>query len=139
MELVPGCVRWLQPWATTTTAPTFNSLITLLTGWVFASRRTVTRMILVAGASTDKPYHRVCSAARWLLDAVGLAVFDLILPFLGKVVMLAIDDTLARKRGLKMFGCGMYHDPLLSSRTKGVMNRKHSWAVLGVVVDLPRS
>ena len=46
MELVPGFVQLLQPLASTMTAPTFDSLITVLTGWVFASRRTVTRMIL---------------------------------------------------------------------------------------------
>jgi len=140
MELVPGFVQLLPPLASTMTAPTFDSLITVLTGWVFASRRTVTRMILAAGSSADKhysSYHRVFSAARWSLDAVGLVVFDLIQPFLGKVVMLGLDDTLARKRGMKMFGCGMHHDPLLSSRSKTITNWGHSWVVLGVIVELP--
>ena len=140
MELVPGFVTLMQPFVSTMTAPTFDSLITVVTGWLFASRRTVTRMILAAGSSADKhysSYHRVFSAARWSLDAVGLAVFDLMRPFLGDVVMLALDDTLARKRGLKMFGCGMHHDPLLSTRKKAVMNWGHSWVVLGVIVELP--
>jgi len=140
MELVPGFVQLLQPLASTMTAPTFDSFVTITTGWVLASRRTVTRMILAAGAAAGKhfsSYHRVFSVARWSLEAVGLAVFDLIQPFLGEVVMLGIDDTLARKRGLKMFGCGMHHDPLLSSRSKAVMNWGHSWVVLGVIVELP--
>ena len=77
------------------------------------------------------------SAARWSLDAVGLAVFDLIAAWFEGDVLLALDDTLARKRGLKMFGCGMHHDPLLSSRGKAVMNWGHSWVVLGVIVELP--
>jgi len=140
MELVPGFVQLLQPLASLITAPTFESLTTLVTGWVFASRRTVTRMILAAGDAADKhysSYHRIFSAARWSLDAVGLAVFDLLRPFLGEVVMLGIDDTLARKRGRKMFGCGMHHDPLLSSRSKTITNWGHSWVVLGVIVELP--
>jgi len=53
------------------------------------------------------------------------------------VTMLAIDDTLARKRGLKMFGCGMHYDPLLSSRSKTITAWGHSWVVLGVIVELP--
>jgi hypothetical protein len=77
------------------------------------------------------------SAARWSLDKLGLAVFDLMQPFLGGVVMLALDDTLARKRGVKMFGTGMHHDPLLSSRGKAILNWGHSWVVLGVIVELP--
>lgn len=51
--------------------------------------------------------------------------------------MLGLDDTLARKRGLKMFGAGMHHDPLLSSRGKVITNWGHSWVVLGVIVELP--
>jgi hypothetical protein len=51
--------------------------------------------------------------------------------------LIAIDDTLARKRGLKMFGVGMHHDPLLSSRSKTITNWGHSWVVLGVIVRFP--
>ena len=72
MELVPGFVVLLQGLSATMTAPSFASLTTVLTGWVFASRRTVTRMILAAGSSADKhysSYHRLFSAARWSLDA----------------------------------------------------------------------
>ena len=56
MELVPGFVQLLPPLASTMTAPTFDSLITVLTGWVFASRRTVTRMILAAGFFQADPH-----------------------------------------------------------------------------------
>src|SRR5476649_1414827 len=100
MELVPGFGLLLQGLSATMTAPTFASLTTVLTGWVFASRRTVTQMILAAGSAADKhysSYHRLFSAARWSLDALGLAVFGLIQPFLGNVVVLGLDDTLARK------------------------------------------
>jgi DDE superfamily endonuclease len=140
MELVPGFALLLQGLSATMTAPTFESFITVLTGWVFAPRRTVTRMILTVGESASKhysSYHRLFSAARWSLDAVGLAVFDLIAAWCGETIFVVVDDTLARKRGLKMFGCGMHHDPLLSSRAKAVMNWGHSWVVLGVLVELP--
>jgi hypothetical protein len=36
-----------------------------------------------------------------------------------------------------MFGTGMHHDPLLSSRGKAITNWGHSWVVLGVIVELP--
>ncbi|MCG8585094.1 MAG: transposase, partial [Pirellulales bacterium] len=75
--------------------------------------------------------------ARWSRDAMGLAVFDLIAAWCGETVLIAVDDTLARKRGLKMFGTGMHHDPLLSSRGKKIMNWGHSWVVVGVIVELP--
>jgi DDE superfamily endonuclease len=140
VELVPGFMSLLQGLSATMTAPSFANLTTVLTGWVFAGRRTVTRMILAAGDGAEKhfsSYHRLFSVARWSRDALGLAVFDLIQPFLGNVVMLGLDDTLARKRGLKMFGTGMHHDPLLSSRGKVITSWGHSWVVLGVIVELP--
>lgn len=140
MELVPGFLVLVQGLSSTLTAPSFASLTTVLTGWVFAGRHTITRMILAAGSGAEKhfsSYHRLFSAARWSLDAVGLAVFDLMEPFLGNVTLLALDDTLCRKRGLKMFGTGMHHDPLLSSRGKSITNWGHSWVVLGVIVELP--
>jgi hypothetical protein len=48
-----------------------------------------------------------------------------------------MDDTLARKRGLKIFGVGMHHDPLLSTRKTAVTNWGHCWVVLGVVFKPP--
>jgi len=64
-------------------------------------------------------------------------VFALLRPWLGSIVLLGVDDTLARKRGLKMFGTGMHIDPLLSSRGYKVTNRGHCWVVLSVLVEFP--
>ncbi len=67
-----------------------------------------------------------------------MAVFALIEPWFWEArCCWRLDDTLARKRGLKMFGTGMHHDPLLSSRGQAIMNWGHSWVVLGVIVELP--
>lgn len=140
MSLVPSFVDWLQPLSCVMTAPTFDSLLTVITGWVFARRRTVTGMILAADAVGTKhhsAYHRLFAAARWSSDELGLAVFALALPLLDDLVLLGVDDTLARKRGLKVFGVGMHHDPLLSTRKTAVTNWAHCWVVLGVVTKLP--
>lgn len=44
---------------------------------------------------------------------------------------------LARKRGLKVFGACMRHDPLLSSRGKAITNWGHGWVMLGVNLEWP--
>lgn len=141
MNLVSSFVELLQQVAFVMTVPTFTSFVTVLAGWVFARRRTVTGMILAADAVGTKhhsAYHRVFASARWSLDELGLAVFGLILPWLEDgSVMPAIDDTLARKRGLKVFGVGMHHDPLISTRKVALTNWGHSWVVLGVIVRFP--
>jgi hypothetical protein len=144
VSLVPSFLDLLQPLSCVMTCPTFDSFVTVLTGWVFARRRTVTGMILAAGAvgaghKHHSAYHRLFAAARWSLDELGLAVFGLMLMVLapGAVVFLAVDDTLCRKHGRRVFGVGMHHDPLVSSKKMAVCNWGHSWVILGVVVKLP--
>ena len=141
MDLVTSFVELVQQVAFVFTAPTFSSLLTVLTGWVFARRRVITRMIAAADAVDRKhhsAFHRVFSTARWSLDELGLAIFALIEPWLDDdAVLLSLDDTLARKRGLKIFGVGMHHDPLLSTRKTALMNWGHSWVVLSVIVAFP--
>jgi hypothetical protein len=146
VSLVPSFADLLQPLSCAMTAPTFQTFLTVVAGWVFARRRTVTGMILAAGAVAGRAggrhfgsYHRLFAAARWSLDELGLAVFALILPLLGDggPVLLGVDDTLARKRGLRVFGVGMQHDPLLSTRKTALTNWGHCWVVLGVICKLP--
>jgi len=124
------------------TQPTYRRWVTLLAGWLFAPRRTVTGMLIAAGVSGKRHhagFHRVFANARWSLDRLGIAVLNLVLSLVprSRVVFLSLDDTLARKRGRKVFGVGMHHDPLISSRKKALFNRGHCWIVLAVVVELP--
>jgi len=140
VDLVPGFQELLQGLAPAMTSPSFVSLCTIVSGWLFSGRGVVTRIIVAAGSGATKhfsSYHRLFSTASWSLDAMGLAVFTMLEPFLGEVVMLGLDDTLARKRGLRMFGTGMHHDPLSSTRSLAFVRWGHSWVVLGIIVDFP--
>jgi DDE superfamily endonuclease len=138
MDLVTSFAIVLQELAFVMSQPAFRNFVTLTTGWVFARRRTVTGMLVAAGVGGKRhhsAFHRFFAEGAWSLDLLGLAVFRLIEPLLDHdQVLLAVDDTLARKRGLKVFGVGMHHDPLLSSRGKAITNWGHSWVVLGVIV-----
>jgi SRSO17 transposase len=140
MTLVPSFTDLLQALSPVMTAPSFNSFLTILAGWVFTRRHTVTGMIQAANAVGSKhhsSFHRLFAQAAWSLDELGLAVFALLVWLLGEMIILTVDDTLARKRGLKVFGVGMHHDPLLSTRKTAITNWGHSWVVLGVVLKFP--
>jgi SRSO17 transposase len=140
MEFVPSFAALLQELNVIMTAPTFQNFLVIAYGWVFARRRTVTAMIQAAAAVGTKhhsAFHRFFAAACWSRDELGLATFNLVRPWLGETICLALDDTLARKSGRRMFGVGMHHDPLISSRKLAVLNWGHSWVVLGVLVKLP--
>jgi SRSO17 transposase len=140
MFLVSSFTCLLQELALAMTVPSFQNFAQVVTGWVFARRRTITGMLVAAGVAGQRhhsAFHRLFAEASWSLDELGLAVFRIVRPLAEETVLLAIDDTLARKRGRKTFGVGMHHDPLLSSRGKAVTNWGHSWVVLGVIVRIP--
>jgi hypothetical protein len=142
MSIVTSFTQLVQPLAVAMTTPTFNNFLVILAGWVFAPRHTVTTMLQaagVAGVRHHSAFHRFFSQAKWSTDQVGLLVFGRIVKFLDprEAVMLAVDDTLARKRGLKMFGATMHYDPQLSSRNKTITHWGHNWVVLCVIVKFP--
>jgi hypothetical protein len=159
--LVPSFLELLQPFQSQMTSPTFASLVTVLTGWVLCRRRhTVTGALDAVGGGGGGgggavacgkhfcAYHRLFAAARWDVEAVGLALAGVILAALaarnggGAVFLAAVDDTLCRKRGRKLFGAGMHYDAQLTGRrwsnaNRSVKSRGHCWVVLGVVVSFP--
>jgi hypothetical protein len=73
MELVSSFQRQLQVLAVRMTAPSFESFVVLVTGWIFGARRTVTAMIVAAGAQRTKhhsAFHRFFANAAWSLDGL---------------------------------------------------------------------
>jgi SRSO17 transposase len=139
--LVSSFAILLQDLAVVMSGPSFHNLTLIVTGWVFAPRRTVTGMLMAAGVAGQRhhaSFHRLFSSARWSLDALGLAVFRIIECWLTEgSILLAVDDTLAPKRGLKVFGANMHYDPQLSSRSKSITRWAHNWVILGVIVRFP--
>jgi hypothetical protein len=141
VSILPSFAEFLKPFAAVMTVPTCTTFQTLVVGWLFAPRRTVTGMIVAAGAVGTRHhsvFHNVFAAAVWCRDRVGLLLLDLVLALLPQgVVFLALDDTLARKGGHKTFGAGMHHDALRSTRSRKAVSRGHDWVVLAVVLPCP--
>src|SRR5213593_4713051 len=102
------------------TRPSFSSFWALACAWILCSgRRSLTHIIQSAQLTRFKHYcsfHRFFSQARWDLDQLGQAVFQLLLPFCQPELLGAVDDTLARKSGRHIWGAGMHHDPLRSTQ-----------------------
>lgn len=126
------------------TAPSFQHFARLMTGWVLSHRhRYVTDLIITSGSLEQghfSAYHRFFSHARWQLDRLWKTLAGLLIDaFFGSeaVILLAGDDTLCRKRGLTLFGAGMHHDPLISSKAKKLVSWGHDWVTLSLVLVNP--
>lgn len=123
------------------TQPSFCSFWAVSCAWILCSgRRSLTHIIQAGQLSQFKhfcSFHRFFSQARWNLDELGYCVFQLLLPFAPKVLLIAVDDTLARKSGRHIWGAAMHHDTLRSSGKNPVFSFGHSWVVLSVHLSFP--
>jgi hypothetical protein len=104
------------------TAPSFRTFVGLVVGLIVVGligqtrRRTVCGMLIGAGLEQfwhHSRAHRFFAVGRWSSDAVGLALTDLIVTHLvpaGSPLTVAVDDTLFKRSGKKVFGVAWHHD-----------------------------
>ena len=125
------------------TRPTFKRFLTLLAGAVLATgQRTITEVQwavqgIVPGHFSS--FHRVFSRARWSPWPLGraLATHALRLVPKGQPVLVAIDDTVTRHAGPKVYARACHRDAARSSQRITAYCWGHKWVVLAVLVDLP--
>ena len=144
MELTPSFRTLLQHFRPVFTAPSFRLFVLILTGWALSCRhRYITECIFTAGQvgiGHWSRYHRFFSHSVWSLDGLCQILARLLIERFAPdgPILLAGDDTLCRKRGLGLFGAGMHHDPLFSSKALKVVSWGHDWVVLALLLRLPR-
>jgi hypothetical protein len=143
MELTQGFVSLLEEFREVFNVQSFPIFVELMTGWVLSHRhRYITDLILSSGSVGKRHFsndHRFFSQYAWSLDTLCKYVFLWLVRVFAEsgVIELAVDDTLARKRGLTVYGTGMHHDPLISSRKKALTSWGHDWVVICLIIKHP--
>jgi SRSO17 transposase len=143
MECTQSFTTLLSEFRCVFTAPSFQIFLYLMTGWVLTHRRRfVTELIWSSGCvrrGHHSRYHRFFSQAAWVLDVLSMVLAKIVVQVFAPtgLIELAVDDTLCRKRGLTVYGTGMHHDPLISSRAKPLVSWGHDWVVLTLIVRCP--
>ena len=124
------------------TAPSFRTFTMLACGFLAQTgRRTVCGMLAGAGLSRIWPHDRAHSffaRARWDPDDLGLMVARLVVRLLvpaGQPVTVAIDDTLFRRRGKKVWAASWFHDGSAAGPAK--TGYGNNWVIAAAVVRLP--
>jgi len=102
-----------------------------MTGWMLSVRhRYVTDLIISSNSVGNGHFsdcHRFFSQAVWNIDHLWRLLAALIINSLvgaDAEIILVGDDTLCRKRGLGIFGTGMHHDSMSSSKSKKAKSKK---------------
>ena len=145
MQLTTSFDLLLVTFSPVFTQPSFQTFRLLMTGWILSVRHRYVTDLIVSSDSTRNghfsDYHRFFSHAAWDIDHLWKCLATLIIKTLiGKdaTIVLAGDDTLCRKRGLGIFGTGMHHDALSSSKSKKICHWGHDWVDLCIVIANPR-
>jgi hypothetical protein len=143
MQLTPTFHSLLLRFRSVFVAPTFATFVTIATGWCLSFRhRYVTELIQSAAAvhrGHHSRYHRFFSNAAWSIDDLyEVLARDAVRTFFPEgTIALGVDDTLCRRRGLTIFGTGMHHDPLNSSRNRPHVSWGHDWVILSLLIANP--
>jgi len=118
----------------------------LIFGTILApGRRTVTAALRMVGLGEDphySKYHRVLNRDHWSPWLVSKILLSLILRIClpsGAPLLLAIDETLERRRGKQIKYKGWFRDPILSTKEHVVKSLGIRWICLAVLVPGPWS
>jgi hypothetical protein len=141
-DLVPASLMTLlSVFSPLFTAPSFRTFTGLACGFLAQpGKRTVCGMLSGAGLSRSWPHDRAhwfFSRARWDAGALGLSVARLVAELLvpaGAPVDVAVDDTLFKRRGKKVWAASWFHDGSAPGPAK--TGYGNNWVVLGIIVRL---
>ena len=125
------------------TQPTWNNLQTLYLGAILCrGPRRVSSVLRIMGLAHEinfSKYHRVLSHARWN----GLALSKILLGLLIQIlpaswpILIAVDETLERRKGKKIKAKGVYRDAVRSSQSKVITSFGLKWECMMLIVPLP--
>ena len=143
MELTPSFVALLQVFSPVFTAPTYQTFVVIVSGWILSQRHRFITEVIFSGGQVGighwSRFHRFFSHAAWDIDTFSMVLARMVVTILapGAELLWAVDDILCRKRGLTLYGAGMHYDPLISSRPKALVSWGHDWVVLCLILVHP--
>ena len=141
--MTPEIISVLAAFAPIFTRPTWKNINTLFIGAILCrGARRITSILRVMGLSEVKnfsKYHRVLSRAKWDGLAASKIIFGLLIKLLPHdwPIIIAVDETLERRRGKKIKAKGAYRDAVASSQSRVVICFGLKWECMTLIVPLP--
>ena len=141
--LTTEIITILAAFASQFTQPTWKNLQTLFIGATLCrGPRRITSILRVMELVQERnfcKYHRVLSHARWnglTLSKILLGLLIQILPD-SWPILIAVDETLERRKGKKIKAKGVYRDAVRSSQSKVITCFGLKWECMMLIVPLP--
>jgi hypothetical protein len=144
MPLLPVIiVSLLANFADIFTKPTWKLAQTLLIGAILCTgKRTVTSALRAMGLeheSNFSKYHRVLNKAKWDSWQAVKILLGLLLALVpsGSPVLIAMDETLERRKGKKIAAKGCYRDACRSTKSLVIQCYGLKWQCAAMLIKLP--
>jgi hypothetical protein len=142
-DFAPEPTNWILIFQSLFSKQVWQSVQVLLKGAILAvGPRTIAAILRIMGRGEERQFtrfHRVLNRANWspLMASRRLltAMISVFAPS-GPLVM-ALDDTIERRRGAKIAAKGIYRDPVQSTSTHVVKTSGLRWLCLTLVVPIP--
>jgi hypothetical protein len=141
--MTPEIISVLTVLAPLFTRPTWKNINTLLVGAILCcGARRITSILRVMGLSEVKnfpKYHRVLSRSQWNSLAASKILFGLLINLLPESwpKIIAVDETLERRRGKKIKAKGAYRHAVASGQSRVVICFGLKWECMTLIVPLP--
>ena len=125
------------------TCPTWEKMKILFIGAILCrGTRRISSILRVMNLSDERnfsKYHRVLSRTQWNGLVLSQILFGILVNLLPKSwpILIAVDETLARRRGKKIKAKGAYRDAVLSSESKVIISFGLKWECMTLIVPLP--
>ena len=146
MPFLPAIIlSLLANFADAFTKPTWKYAQTLLIGAILCNgKRTVSSALRAMGLSLEKRferYHRVLSKAKWSEFTLAKIVLGILIELLPKSapIIIAMDETIERRKGKKITPKGCYRDACRSSHSLVVKCFGLKWLCATLIIRLPWS
>ena len=121
----------------------WQSVQILIKGAILAvGPRTVAAVLRVMGLSEDQQFqrfHRVLNRDAWSSLKAGQCLLSALIETFAPsgTLLMALDDTIERRRGARIAARGIYRDPVWSSHSNVVKTSGLRWLCLMLVVPIP--
>jgi len=148
-NMIPSLQPLVDVLAPTFTQPSFATGWNLVLAWIMCLGRHKLCRVAESACPQTLPdhsqrhgfdtYYNFFERSAWTPGGLGYHVGVLIfsrLTFLGLVTLL-VDDTLAHKRGQRVWGLGWFRDAVASTQKRVATASGHNWVVVAIAVCLP--
>jgi hypothetical protein len=143
-DILASLLEVLEAFRPGLTRPGYANLVIIAVGWIqtFGTHAVTQALVVtgVAGKRHHEAFYRFFSRGTWDPDTLGYCLFGRLERWTGSgAIRIAIDDTLAAKKGPQVFGIGSHLDAVRSTKRRQVFCFGHCWVVLSVLVNVPFS